>query len=330
MVSEFLSGFTSSPTEIILVVVLFIAGIAALVIYASVRSRREKKRVERSAEQTFQTLVSRNDLNQEESALLREIAAHLERPEKKYMLLRNQALFDSAARSALEEGSVPESAVSALRVRLGFSGMHAGVAPDSSVEIPQNGSVLVSANGDGAGSQSLRGRVSRHIPSAFCIRLDGDAPLPNAGESVTVVYFNGTGVYQFESRVTEVAEGELYLEHAEHLRRIQRREFHRQERHLPVYVSSSRPEETGHTANAQTAELIDVSAGGARIWSPNATFKVGSEVEMTFHPDSDESLHVAGTVVRRSRRGAMLHIRFDRVKEGVRRRLLSGTRGRNR
>ncbi len=328
MISEFLAGFTPSLIEIILVGVLLLALIAGLVAYSTIRRRRDRRRIARSAEQTFQVLVRRHKLSEDEEKLLRDIAAHLDRTEKKYVLLRNQAVFDSAARSALQSGDAPQSAISALRVRLGYSGMHAGQAPDSSVEIPEDAAVMLAFKGRSDDKHSVRGRVSRHVPSAFCVRVDTDATLPNRGVRVAVVYFNSTGVYQFTSDVTEVRDGEIYLSHSEDLSRIQRREFHRREVHLPVYVKSSTPRESGDAASNTQAEIVEVGGGGVRLYSPEASFKEGSEVELTFHPDSNEALHVAGTVVKRSRRGTVLHISFDRIRDQTRDRLFKTVFGR--
>jgi hypothetical protein len=328
MVSEFLSGFTPSATEIILVGVLLLALIVGLVIYSTVRRRRERRRVERSAEQTFQVLVRRHNLTEDEQELLRDVARHLERPEKKHMLLKNQAVFDNAARGALEAGDVPQSSISSLRVKLGYSGMHAGEAPESSVEIPEDAAVMLAFTERSGEKHTVRGRVSRHIPSAFCVRMDKEATLPQPGTHVSVIYFNATGVYRFSSDVTEISDGEIYLSHSEELSRMQRREFHRREVHLPVYVKSSTPRETGDTAASTKAELIEVGGGGARVYSPDTSFKEGSEVELTFHPDSNNALHVAGSVIKRSRRGTVLHISFDRIRERTRDRLFKTILGR--
>ncbi len=318
MVSEFLSGFRASPTEIVLVGVLLLVLIAGLVIYSAVRKRRDRRRIERSAEETFGVLVRQHKLSEEEEQLLRDIDVHLARPEKKYMQLKNHAVCEIAARRPLGSGDAPQIAVSALRVRLGYSGMHAGKAPNSSVEIPEDAAVVLALPGGSEENRTIRGRVSRHIPSAFTVRLDPGESTPETGTRVVVIYFNSTGVYQFASEVTEVSNGQLFLAHSEDLSRMQRRQFHRREMHLPVFVKGSPPRENGESPAATRAELVEVGGGGARVYSPHVSFKRGSEVELSFHPDSNEALHVAGTVVKRS---GVLHIAFDRIREQTRDRL---------
>ncbi|MFW5688212.1 MAG: flagellar brake protein [Spirochaetota bacterium] len=310
---EFLQGFRPSTIEIVAFVVLVALFAGALVWAGSRSARRERARRRAVAERRFSELLEQMALSRSDEGVIEQLANYLRDPDRKYLLLQNHTVFNDCADRAMADHAAAEGEVAALRVRLGFGGTPAGREPESSTEIPEDaGVMLVDTH-----NRTVPARVESPSPSAFRVRTDPDAPEVGAGSLIEVVYQNGSGIYRFESAVTNRAGRTLELSHAEHLERLQRRQYYRGEVRLPVYVrlahESGRPERT---------ELIDISAGGASFFAPDERFQAGEQVEMTFHPDSDAAMHLTGEVIRESKRGSIAHVSFENLRPGERDRVM--------
>lgn len=94
---------------------------------------------------------------------------------------------------------------------------------------------------------------------------------------------------------------------------MQRREYYRRNLELPVFV---RP--TGSRRRPVATRFIDVGGGGASLQNPSAKFRRGTDLELTFHPDSHAPLNLHGRVVRTSQGGAVLHVKFEKLRESTR------------
>ncbi len=315
MLTDFYTGFTSSPTEILILLGLLIAFVAVLAILAIRRERRERRRLIRRGEEAYRQEIATLPLTQRDEEALQSLARHLDRPERTYLILRNQAVFNACAHRALSNDEVGEGDLSAIRVKLGFTGEKTGETPESSVEIPSGVGVLLIESG----KDPVAGQVLQPIPSAFKVRLDvSDRPF-TSGDLVEVIYQNRSGVYRFESAVLGYSGNELSLSHSEEMSRVQRRRYYRREIAFPVYVRSAQGRD-----RPVRSQFVDIGGGGASLYNPENRFGAGDEVELTFHPDSTETLHVVGRVIRRSKRGTVIHVGFQQLRESARDKIFRG------
>ena len=309
MLSDFYAGFFASRIEIIVLVALLIAFVAMLVVFYLRRERRERRRLRQQGEEAYREQIQSLPLSRQDEDALEKLARNLDRPERKYLLLRNQAMFNACAHRAGETGDVANAELSALRVKLGFTGEKTGETPESTAELPPGAAVLIIEEG----TEPVPGQVLDPIPSAFRLRVKNEKPPFTSGDLVEVIYQNRSGIYRFETGILEISGRELSLSHSEEISRVQRRKYYRREVGFPVYIRSAR-----RTDRPIRSQFIDIGGGGASLYNPQGSFKPGDEIELTFHPDSSDTLHVIGDVIRRSHGGEVIHVSFSHLRESAR------------
>ena len=302
-------GFAASQTETILLLTAFLLFVGALVAFFAVRSHREKKARLYAAHKTFKKHAENRNLTWHEQEALDALAKHLHAPERKHLLVVSQGMFNSCAGRALDENEITEEQVSALRVKLGFAGKQTDKPPKSTTELPAGAGVLI----DEKDHEPVRARVREHRADFFEVQLDEDARDFALDRPVTVVYQTNSGMFAFDTEVRAHEGPVLRLAHSEKPQRLQRRRYYRRDVDMPVYVRN-----TGDEASPKLTHFLDVGGGGASIRNPNGEVKKGSDVELTFHPNSEERLNLHGRVVRTSRQGSVLHIKFERLRESAR------------
>lgn len=299
----------TSPLEITLVLLLILAFILVPTVYGIRRSREERRRRIRRASERYEELVAKHALSPGEQGAVETLGEYLDDPNRKYLILQNQAVFNQTAALAVEDGALAEGQISALRVRLGFAGSSVGAHPKSSAELPPGSAVLVLEDEE----HPVHGRVLEPTTSAFKVKLDDNEREFVTGNPVEVVYQNSAGVFQFESGVLNRVGKELELEHSEHVETAQRRQFYRREIRLPVYVRQA-----GSDSRPVRSTFIDIGGGGASIVNPGQRYDAEESLELTFHPESESTLHLPARVVRTSKGGKVLHLTFENLREGSR------------
>ena len=163
-----------------------------------------------------------------------------------------------------------------------------------------------------AATAPVHGQVIEAQPDALRVRLDGaNTPLTD-GSFVHVVYQNDAGVFEFDSAVLLREASEVQLQHAEEISGVQVRALRRELR-IPVYVSSAICDD-----EADLSQFIDIGGGGASLENPGRRFSAGDTVELTFHPDGNRALNLIATVVRTSRNGSVLHVKYGNIRESSR------------
>lgn len=302
-------GFQTSPVEIGLVILLILAFILVPTVYL-VRSKwqQRRRRIRRAAER-YEKLVERHELSPGEQGAVEILAGYLDDPTRSYLILQNQALFNQTAALALDDEALSEGQVAALRVRLGFAGSSIGAHPASSAELPEGSAVLVLEDE----AHPVHGRVLEPTTSAFRVHLDENERQFVVGNPVEVVYQNSSGVFQFRSAVLDRTGRDLELEHTEEVETAQRREYYRRELRLPVYAR-----EAGEDHRPVRSQFLDIGGGGASMVNPGERFESDDSLELTFHPESDSTLHIPARVVRTSKGGKVLHLTFENIREGSR------------
>jgi c-di-GMP-binding flagellar brake protein YcgR len=133
---------------------------------------------------------------------------------------------------------------------------------------------------------------------------------------VEILYQNRRGTFSMKTTVLK-QEGELLrLAHSEEVDRSQQREHYRREVNLPVYV---RP--AGSDERPVQSRFLDLGGGGASLYNPGGRYRGADDVELTFHPDSDERLSLSARVVRTSHGHSVIHVDFGQLRESVRDRI---------
>ncbi|MFW5827386.1 MAG: PilZ domain-containing protein [Alkalispirochaeta sp.] len=309
MESSLAAGFDTPLIEMIAVLVVVAGVIVAFVGYYLRRRNEEQRRHAREDAQRYHELVHLSGLTPSEESVVGTLVQHLRRHTPRHVLLQNQGVFNQAATVALDDGEVSPGQISALRVKLGFTGKPVGMRPRSSVDLPAGAALLIQK----PRRAPVHGQVIEAQSDALRVRLDGaDTPLTD-GSLVHVVYQNDAGVFEFDSGVLLRDGDEVQLQHAEEISGVQLRSHFRREIRIPVYVSSATCDE-----EAALSQFIDIGGGGASLENPGKRFSAGDTVELTFHPDGDRALNLIATVVRTSRSGSVLHVKYGSIRESSR------------
>jgi len=282
-----------------LALLLCVVVMTALFVVYLVRSRRLQREISRSSEEVYYNLLPTLGLDAEDHALIKRLAAYLIGPQQKHRLLTNHQVFDGCASRFLRRSSRDTAAVERLRAKLGFQLEAGNELPETTRDLP-TGQPLVVAK--------ARGRVISSTAGALVVWLDGNQEFPPDGIPFLVHFQNKAGLFSFSTRVLQQDELEsniVQLEHAETLERISRRENFRQRISLPVAVRLREG-----NAPPVESELVDLSGGGASHRNPKARFKVPDALELAFTA-VDGKITDPAKVLRTSRNGAVLHVRFE-------------------
>ena len=138
---------------------------------------------------------------------------------------------------------------------------------------------------------------------------------PSPGSPVTVVFQNRAGLFSFDTVVRSAGGGVLRLDQVERLRRTQRRKYYRRRVRLGVQVL---PRE-GQPPLA--SQLLDLGGDGASLVNPQRKLSAGDLPELSFRVGG-ESFRLTAEVLRLSRGGQVLHVRFHGLRDADRDRLL--------
>lgn len=312
LVAEISAAFETSPLELALILGMMALMLGILIGYW-VHSRRVERRQREAIErERYERAVQEHSLSESEEALIGLLAEHLDAPLKKHLLLSNKAIFNSCAKKLVVERPELSDDVSALRLRLGFRDARPDEPVSSTTEIPVGASVLLVRDGQ----RATGARVTTQQADAVVVAPIAPAEEFHTGMVVRLLYHNRAGVFAFRSRVVTATEGRLHIDHCETPEQIQRRRYYRHPIRRPAYVrpvgSGSPPEQT---------DFVEIGGGGASIGNPYGKYAPGDDLEISFSPDSDRELSVVGTVVRTSRGGDVLHVRFEHVRESTRDRI---------
>jgi len=331
-VSEFLDsiarGFVTSPLQYALfggVILLLVVGL--LVAYG-VQRGRARRLEDRLARERYERLAAKLDLSGPERETLDLLAGG--QVTRKLRLLASPSAFNSAAarlgpaaRDALADSSLAE-----LRLKLGYQARNPERAPSASSELPEGLPVLLVWLSPG-GRRRLAAKVGAQEADALVLVHPPDATAPPPGSPVTVAFQNRAGVFSFRTRVRAAsgglraasgglrpaAGGVVRLDQVERLERTQRRQYYRRKLRLPVQVQAREGEPP------LASQLLDLGGEGASLVNPRKSLSAGDLAELAFRVGG-ESFQLTAEVLRVSRDGQVLHVRFHGLREADRDRLL--------
>ncbi|MEE8590616.1 MAG: PilZ domain-containing protein [Spirochaetia bacterium] len=306
-------GFERSPLEIILVIVSVLAFIALLIIAYRIQRRRIRRQQRTIADRRYRELVEKRSLTPSEQNLVKRMARFLKDPDKKYLILISQPTFNFCAARLRKKEAVTVSSLAELRNRLGFRLQGPEQIPASSAELPDGQGLLIIGI---KGNLKAQGRVGKQEPRSLVAELVEGSPTFREREPVRIYFQNRSGLFSFDSSVQSVQNRTVLLEHGEEIKRIQRRKYYRRRISQPVAVRRPDSEEQ-HTMST----FYDLGGNGASLKNPEKRFSAGDDLELTFLAAGQRFTLVA-EVLRTSKAGEVLHMRFAPMQETTRDRII--------
>jgi len=313
-VSEFLDsmarGFITSPLQIVLFAGLILLLVAALILAYRVQRGRARRLQARLALERFERLAGKLGLTDTELETLDRLAGG--QVPRKLRLLASPAAFNRAV--AKGRDAPAESSLAELRLKLGFQAVNPERAPSASSELPEGLPVLLVWAAAG-GRRRLAAELGAQEARALVLVPRDGAAGPSPGSPVTVVFQNRAGLFSFDTVVRSAAGGVLRLDQVERLRRTQRRKYYRRRVRLGVQVLLRE----GQPPLA--SQLLDLGGDGASLVNPQRKLSAGDLPELSFRVGG-ESFRLTAEVLRLSRGGQVLHVRFHGLRDADRDRLL--------
>jgi c-di-GMP-binding flagellar brake protein YcgR len=306
-------GFVQTRFETILFFLLVIAGLLVVFLYFAGQNRREHRELARRSREILEHLFGKPDLKERERALLGRLALHLDPGEPGQSLLLNYHVFDACARKMRQREDVSEDTLNALRLKMGFRITQPEEVPASSSELPEGSCLLLLS----PAGQRVRARILAQAPAAMLASFEREGPPLVKGMPLTVYFHNRAGIFSFSSRITDLDDDALRLEHSSSVTHHQRRKYYRRKESLPVLVTAASPE-----ALPRESLLLDLGGGGASLQNPGGHFKKGDLLELSFSPLSAR-LSLMARVMRVSKNGAAMGVRFVSLSEMERSRIMS-------
>jgi hypothetical protein len=319
-VSEFLDsiarGFVATPLKYALFAAMILV-IAAILLVAYFLERRKALRLETGlVRRRYEQLVGKLGLSEAELQVVELLAGGRGGLEARIRILTSASAFDHAAALREQRGDLgdPEEALADLRLKLGFQARNPERIPAASSELPEGLAVLLTWSAPD-GPQRLPARIRALEPAALVLAARVDARLPPAGAPAAIQFQNRAGLFSFATRVLSAGAGLLRAAHSEQLRRTQRRKYYRRRLRLPVTVRSM----NGQAPLA--SQLLDLGGEGASLQNPRQRYSAGDLIQLDFRV-GEESFELPAEILRVSREGQVLHVRFSALRDPVRDRLL--------
>ena len=309
------SGFGATRLEVIIVVASIAAFVVLLVVFALIQRGRARRRTKTLGKQRYRELREKLQLTPSEEDLVRQLARFLKEPEKRHLLLVSQPTFNYCVQKMKEKREHLPADLPRLRLKLGFTAQSPEAVPTTTTEIPVGTPLLLLERGKGGGRR-VQGRLVGQDPQSLTVRLASDQPGFRRAEPVNVLFQNRAGVFTFASIVDSRDDALLRLAHAEAIRRIQRRKYYRRKKSLPVGVRKAGTED-----GFSPATFIELGGDGASLTNPGGRFAVGNTVELSFQA-AGERFSLVAEVLRLSRNGERLHVRFAPMREAMRDRII--------
>jgi hypothetical protein len=309
------SGFGATRLEVIIVAAAIAAFVILLVVFALVQRGRARRQSKTLGKRRYRELSEKLQLTPSEEDLIRQLARYLKEPEKRHLLLVSQPTFNYCAQKLKAKRQDLPADLPRLRLKLGFTAQNPEAVPTTSTEIPVGTALLVMDRGKGGGRR-VQGRLVGQDPQSLTVRLASDQPGFRRADPVNVLFQNRAGVFTFASVVDSREDALLRLAHAEAIRRIQRRKYYRRKKNLPVGVRKAGTED-----GFSPAAFIELGGDGASLTNPGGRFDVGDTIELSFLA-AGERYGLVAEVLRLSRNGERLHVRFAPMREATRDRII--------
>jgi hypothetical protein len=309
----FAQGLGQTHFEIILLFSFVVVGLLVLAFYSLAQRISAHRELERSSGYMLEHLLGKLDLSNQEAALLGHLSRFRNKGESAHSLLTDQSVFDGCVRRMRQSEDLPEVPLEALELKIGLRSMGPPDAPVSSNALPEGTALLLI---DGAG-KSIRGSILAQGADAMFAQPDAGTSVPLRDTRLTCYFHDSARFYSFSTRVTKVANDTMYLSHSSDIAQLQRGRWRGRKQPLPVFIKSSPTE-----LHPRESYLLDIGGGGARIQNAGRRVRRGDLVEISFSPLMRKSAPAA-RVVRLTRNGKIIGVRFELVSEENRSRIMA-------
>jgi c-di-GMP-binding flagellar brake protein YcgR len=301
------ADFDATPVEMILTALAVIAFIAFFVVGYVLTSKRARRQRRQRAQELFERKVECRGLSAEERQALLDLADTVPRGREKLpRMVRSARTFERAATHRREAG-VSEDTILALRVKLGFYEQSKQGPVHSTAEIPPGTAVHLRIHGLGG----YHGRVVDQQPDVLLVEMDEDVEPFRKGTTVEASLKRPSGLYSFDTRVTDYRGYVVFLEHTGTVRKTQKRNYFRKKLRRAVTVRK-----LSNGSRVVRSTLLDIGGGGASFERAGIDVEVGDDVQLIMYLEEDLVISVQARVVRLSRNGEVGHVAFHDLRPG--------------
>lgn len=306
-------GLGQTHFEIILLFSFIVVGLLVFAFYSVAQKISAHREIERSSGYLVEHLLGKLDLSNQEAALLGRLSRFRDRGESAHSLLTDRSVFDGCVRRMRQSKELPEAPVEALRLKIGLRGMRPPDAPASSNELPEETALLLI---DQAG-KCIRGTILAQRADTLRVQSGSGTSVPQRDTRFTCCFHDSACFYSFSTRVTEVTNDTMYLSHSSDIAPLQRGRWLGRKQPLPIFIKSAPIE-----PHPRESYLLDIGGGGARIRNASGRVRRGDLIEISFSPRMHKAAPAA-RVVRLTRNGKILGVRFELVSEENRNRIMA-------
>ncbi|RPJ08185.1 MAG: PilZ domain-containing protein [Spirochaetaceae bacterium] len=309
---DFMSGiseyFSRPPQELQIFLICLAVFITILILSAVIQRLSEKAKLAKILEIKYNNALHRFELSEDERRLVESLAQFLKNRDKKYLLFENQQLFNHCLFQLRINTTVPKEPLGTLMNKLKFKITDSFHDPVSSRQLPAGKPVLLITD-DG---KKLPALVEEVTQKSLVLSIDPHAHAPVVGTDLSVFTNNDRGLVTFIAMVGNVRENIISLTHSDHLKSIQRRANFRKQVTVPIYIKRE-----GADMPVLKSEILDLSAGGMSVKNPSLSFTRGDDCKISFAPDTKLEFDLYGEIIRVSKGGNILHIRFGHFPEAM-------------
>jgi hypothetical protein len=307
-------SFSPTPLELTLII-LGLALFSGMFIF--VYSRQKKKVRETSLQYSaaaIKKVVKKLSLSPGEANLLDRIAAaHPANLHRKQIVVQRASAFDEASGILIEDEEANETEVKSLRDALAediFQEDH-GIATTRDLSKGLHLYITLEPK------YSLHGNIKLKTPEMMRIELRDNELGPLEGERITAYFRRNNDTFYFKAEVLESTPGKLKLSHPEKIKKVQRRRYYRKECKKTAIISSLSGK------NRVPTTITDLGGGGATAKNRDGRFSAGEGVFLSFKLPPHDELRLQGRIVRTTEGKEKLHIRFEKVTEQDRDKIIS-------
>jgi c-di-GMP-binding flagellar brake protein YcgR len=153
-------------------------------------------------------------------------------------------------------------------------------------------------------------------PDSLAVQLIEPGTSFHRGETVRIYFQNRAGLFSFDSKILSVEKQTIRLRHGEEIKRFQRRKYYRRRVSQPVGIRYPGSEE-----QPTLSTFYDLGGNGASLKNPGRRYSSGDAVELIFLA-AGERFTLVAEVLRTSKNGDVLHVRFAPMRETTRDRII--------
>ncbi len=303
-------GLAKSPLEVVLAILFIILFFATLVVIYLFQKKKQYRYLANNAKLKLKKYIDKYKLNPSEIALIEKLSQYLKKPEiEKPLLLSNPTTFNYAASKLLKDEGIPESTLTALRIKLGFATKDSESPIHSTGELSAGITFYIIQGG----IRKFYGKLKQITPQSLIVQIDKKTIPPGTGSSLKVFFQRKNGIFTFNTYVQKLEGNLIHIAHSEKIKASQKRKYYRRKLTTPVLIrvagSAERPIRTN---------FVDLGGGGASVINPNRRFKLKDDVELIFYLSREERIAVIGEVIRVSKNGDVIHLAFGPIRDSTR------------